>query len=559
MVSPVMAGEIPMANSHTNRAPAKIKLIEQFKADGLGIMFGNPGTVEQGFLDAGEAVPGFRYVASLHETVAAAMAEGYARATGGPALLQLHSGVGLGNGIGMLHQSLAGHTPLVVVAGEAGVRYEGLEAHMAADLVSMARPVTKYATTVTDSRNLLRVMRRAVKIAMTPPRGPVFVALPMDVLDEPNDEIVTPASILEYRTAPPDDAVARAAALLPGKQRPVLIVGDEIALTGAQAELVRLAELLGADVWEADSSEVNMPASHPLARGLLGRMFGTHSSGLLGDADAVIAVGTYLIPEVFPSLTSPFQPGTPVVHIGLDPADIARNFPVNVGMVADARRALSALNRELEGRLSAEDRQAAAGRLEVARGRQTQAGGNQTLEAICQAITRRAGDGLAVFDEALTASPVVARNVPRDVPGSYFLTRSRTLGVGLPGAVGVKIAEPGKTVVCFSGDGAAMYTYQALWTAARYGIGAKFVVCHNGRYHILDRNIEAYWEESGIAQHDLPNSFDISYPDIHYADLARALGVRGMRVQKLEQAEEAVETMLATDEPFLLDVITDRD
>src|SRR5581483_9113913 len=310
--------------------------------------------------------------------------------------------------------------------------------------------------------------------------------------------------------------------------------------------------------WEADSSEVNMPASHPLARGLLGRMFGTHSSGLLGDADAVIAVGTYLIPEVFPALTSPFQPGTPVVHIGLDPADIAKNFPVDVGMGADARRALAALTAELESRLSNEDREAAARRLEAARGRPRD-DDNNLLEFICRAISQRAGDNLAVFDEALTASPVVARNVPRDSPGSYFLTRSRSLGVGLPGAVGVKIARPGQTVVCFSGDGAAMYTYQALWTAARYGIGAKFVVCHNGRYHILDRNIEAYWAESGIPKHSSPGSFDISYPDIRYADMARALGVQGMRVQKLEQAEEAVETMLANDEPFLLDVMTDRD
>src|SRR6266404_1615106 len=135
----------------------KVKLIEQFQADGLDIMFGNPGTVEQGFLDAAEQVPGFRYVLSLHETVALAMAEGHARATGGPALVQLHSGVGLGNGIGMLHQSLHGHTPLVVIAGDAGVRYEASEAHMAADLVAMARPVTKYATRVTDPGSLLKV------------------------------------------------------------------------------------------------------------------------------------------------------------------------------------------------------------------------------------------------------------------------------------------------------------------------------------------------------------------------------------------------------------------
>jgi len=217
-------------------APAgKVKLIEQFKADGLDVMFGNPGTVEQGLLDAAEHAPGFRYVLSLHETVAAAMAEGYARASGGPALVQLHSGVGLGNAIGMLHQSLHGHTPLVVIAGDSGIRYEGLEAHMAADLVTMARPVTKYATRVTDPGSLLRVMRRAVKVAMTPPRGPVFVALPMDILDEPNDELVLPATILDTETSPGEDAVRQAAALLAGAEQPIVIVGDEVALTGAVA------------------------------------------------------------------------------------------------------------------------------------------------------------------------------------------------------------------------------------------------------------------------------------------------------------------------------------
>ncbi len=248
------------------------------------------------------------------------------------------------------------------------------------------------------------------------------------------------------------------------------------------------------------------------------------------------------------------------MHIGLDAGDIARSFPVDVGLVADASRALAALAAELDARMTPQQREAAGRRLA---GRRVEpspaAAGNTALELVCRAITRRAGGNLAVFDEALTASPVVARNVPRDRPGSYYLTRSRSLGVGLPGAVGVKLARPDQTVVCFSGDGAAMYTYQALWTAARHGIAAKFVVCHNGRYHILDRNIEEYWRERDIAGHDSPCGFDISYPDIRFADLARALGVRGARVDKPEQAEEAVESMLASPQPFLIDVITSSD
>src|SRR5919198_244605 len=168
----------------------RFAIIEQFLADGITRMFGNPGTVEQGFLDVLERVPGFEYVLALQETVAVGIADGYARATAGPALVQLHSGVGLGNGIGMLYQAMRGHSPLVVIAGEAGVRYDAMNAQMAADLVAMARPVTKCATRVTHPGSVLRVLRRAVQAAMTPPRGPVFVALPMDVLDAPNTEPV---------------------------------------------------------------------------------------------------------------------------------------------------------------------------------------------------------------------------------------------------------------------------------------------------------------------------------------------------------------------------------
>jgi len=163
--------------------PGKVAMFEQLRADGFDRMFGNPGTVEQGFLDEAGQVPELEYVLALQESVAVAMADGYARAGRRPALVQLHSGVGLGNGIGMLYQARRGHSPLVVLVGEAGVCYDAMDAQMAVDLVAMARPVTKYATRVLHPASVLRVLRRAVKIAMTPPRGPVLVVLPMDVLD----------------------------------------------------------------------------------------------------------------------------------------------------------------------------------------------------------------------------------------------------------------------------------------------------------------------------------------------------------------------------------------
>src|SRR5207237_1247403 len=157
-------------------------------------------------------------------------------------------------------------------AGEAGIRYDAMDAQMAADLVAMARPVTKWATRVTDPTSLLRTIRRAVKMATTAPTGPVFVCLPADVLDAPATEEVVPSTTLVTRTLPEPDRVHEAAALLAGAQRPMIIMGDGVSVSGAQPELARLAELTGADVWGANSSEVNIRADHPLYRGSLGHM-----------------------------------------------------------------------------------------------------------------------------------------------------------------------------------------------------------------------------------------------------------------------------------------------
>ena len=141
----------------------RFAIMEQFLADGVRFMFGNPGTVEQGFLDALSDYPDIQYIVGLQETVAAGIADGYARATRTPTILQLHSGVGLGNGIGMLYQSKRGHAPLVCIVGESGTQYDAMEAQMWADLVNMAEPVTKWATRVVHPSSLLRVLRRAIK------------------------------------------------------------------------------------------------------------------------------------------------------------------------------------------------------------------------------------------------------------------------------------------------------------------------------------------------------------------------------------------------------------
>jgi benzoylformate decarboxylase len=163
---------------------------------------------------------------------------------------------------------------------------------------------------------------------------------------------------------------------------------------------------------------------------------------------------------------------------------------------------------------------------------------------------------MVLFDEALTASPTVTRYLPPRTPGSYFQTRGGSLGVGIPGAIGAKLARPDAEVIGFTGDGGSMYTIQALWTAARHNVAARFVICNNGRYKILDDNIDQYWRERGIPAHRYPGAFDLSSPAIDFAGLAASLGVAATRVAEPEQAEDAVRRMLNHRGPFLVDLVT---
>ncbi|MFD9821052.1 thiamine pyrophosphate-binding protein [Streptomyces violascens] len=551
--------------------PARVAMLEQLQADGVRYMFGNPGTVEQGFLDELRHFPSLEYVLALQEAVAVGMADGYARATRRPTVVQLHTGVGLGNGIGMLYQAKRGHAPLVVIAGEAGLRYDNMEAQMAADLVAMAEPVTKWVTRVVDPESTLRTLRRAFKVAATPPYGPVLVVLPADVMDRPTTEEAVPVTYLDTASSPDPEVVGRAASLLAGAERPIVIAGDGVHFSGAQQELARLAQTWGAEVWGADWSEVNLSVEHPAYTGQLGHMFGENSRRVTAAADAVLIVGTYALPEVYPALDGVFAPGAPVVHIDLDTDAIAKNFPVDLGVVADPKRTLAALADALEARMSPVNRRradewlgrrAAERSYELAANQQKNEAALDPLAlpttAFAQELARQLPEDAILFDEALTASPDLFRHLPPTRPGHWFQTRGGSLGVGIPGAIGAQLAHPDKVVVGFTGDGGSMYTVQALWTAARYNIGAKFVICNNSSYKLLEDNIEQYWRSVDVPAHDHPEIFDLSRPAIDFTALAKSLGVPAVRVDKPGQAGAAVAEALGTPGPFLIDLVTGR-
>src|SRR2546426_1713145 len=227
------------------RMTGKRAMIEQLLADGVRHVFGNPGTTEQGFMDALGDYPQIEFMLALHEGVAVCMADAYARLTRRPAFVEVHIAPGLGNALGMLHNARIGKTPMVVFAGQSPTNVLLQEPHLSGPLVEMARPIAKWSAQVEHAHDVPRALRRAFKIAAEPPQGPVFLALPMDVLDTEAEMDIAPTTYTNWRARPNAAGLAEAADLLVKAHRPMLMVGDSINLAAAQSEVTRVAELLG--------------------------------------------------------------------------------------------------------------------------------------------------------------------------------------------------------------------------------------------------------------------------------------------------------------------------
>lgn len=570
------AAQIPL-KSNTGR----FAILRQLLADGITSMFGNPGSTEESLIDALQAdeFRNLKYYLALHEGTAVAMADSYARATKRPAIVQLHSYAGLANGLGMIYYARRGYTPMVVLVGEAGLRYDAMDGQMAADLVTMARPFVKAdyngpcAWRVVDRRSVLRLLRRAIKAASTPPTGPVLLVLPMDVLDEENVEPIVPSVSIRSADTPDVRAIKHAAELLAQASRPLILMGDGIAASEAQSDLVHVAELVGAVVWGANSSEVNMPASHALFAGDLGHMFGEESKPITAAADVILVCGTTVLPEVFPSLDNIFAPDASVIHFDLNTYEIAKNFPVTIGSLGDPKSTLSTLAQSLEMIMTSSQRGRAKDRADVARARKAKEHQGKLaydasvrdceplrMSRFAEELALRLPTDALIFDEALTCSPDLCRYLVRDTPGTYFQTRAGMLGTGLPGALGLKLAHPNKVVFGFSGDGGSISTIQAIATAARHNIGAKFVVCNNSSYRILKYGLRQYRKElKESSERPFPKEFDLVTPELRFDQLARAQGVDAVRVEHVADIASAIDRAFANDYPLLIDLLLSPD
>ena len=551
-------------------------ILRQFLANGIDHMFGNPGTVEQGFLDALSDVPEMKYILTLQESIAVLCADGYARSRFKPALVQIHSSPGLGNAIGNLYQAMKGQAPLVVIGGDSGIKYQAMDAQMAADLVAMAEPVTKWSAMVQHPSSLLRMLRRAIKIASTPPCGPVYLCLPEDILDSEVTETIFPAHIPSYNTAPNLNELQKVADLIKSANNPIILAGDGVAWTHGVEPLVELAEAMGAKVYSADGGEINFPDDHLLNYGSTGHMFGSASLPITKNCDLCIALGCYLLPEVFPELGDIFNDDAKIVHVDTNVNNIAKNHRVDISYVSRPSSVIEELlplvralpaewhNSSLTRRKKIESESPVVNNRVDENYRIPDDANNSNIDGksvfmrsgpFIKRLSEKAPENTIIFDEALTNSPPVSKYFPGRKAGDRMMTRGGSLGTGFPGGIGAKLAHPERCVIAFSGDGGSMYTIQTLWTAARHGVNTKFVVCQNRSYRLLQANITQFWKERGIEGRDFPLAFDLSNPQVKFHDIAIGLGVMAESVETPDQIEAAIDRMLGHEGPYLINLV----
>ena len=334
----------------------KRALLEQLVADGFRYIFGNPGTTEQPFMDLLQDYPQLEFILCLHEGVAISLADAYARATRKPAFVELHIAPGLGNAVGMLFNAKTGQSPLVVYVGQSASRALFQEPLLSGDLVEIATPVTKWAYEINHAADLPQAVRRALKISDEAPQGPVVLSIPIDVMDEEADVAIQPSSFTRWRAHPDPAAMDHAADLLARSSRPMIVTGDGVALSNGQDQVTRLAELLGAPIYQGYTTEVNVAADHPLVAGTLpftNAAAPESTTRVLAEHDVVLALGVPLFRFIFPRSGGLVPSGTKVIQIDLNGWEISKSLPAAIGIKADCRAALLALLERLESRAPA--------------------------------------------------------------------------------------------------------------------------------------------------------------------------------------------------------------
>jgi benzoylformate decarboxylase len=540
-------------------------LLEVLRSEGVRYIFGNPGTTELPLMDALINAPDISYIWALQEASVVAMADGYAQAACRPGFVNLHTAGGLGHGFGNLLNASVSGTPLVVTAGQQDSRHTITDPLLFGDLVRIARPAVKWAQEVLHADQIPILIRRAFHDCNAPPTGPVFLALPMDVMEEMTGVGIAEMSTIDRRTVAGslDRLADQLAAVAPGKL--AIIAGDEISASNAAAETVRLAEAFGAPVYGSSwPLHIPFPTSHPLWAGNLPTK-ASEIAQVLSAYEAVFALGGKSLITILYTPGSAVPDGCDVFQMSADVRDLGRTYATKLSVVGDIKTSLAAFLPLVAPRLASRNEIyaalcEAARREQKARHARLAQAADASFDApvvtplvAAREMARAIGSEIAIVDEAVATSTHLRGFLNSTSTRQYTFSRGGALGWGMPAAVGYSLGIDRAPVVSIVGDGAALYSPQALWTAAYEKLPVTFLVINNREYNILKNFMKAQ-SHYASARTNRFIAMDLVDPPIDFLALAKSMGIPARRIDRARDIVPAVEAGIASHTANLIEL-----
>ncbi|MBE7423862.1 MAG: thiamine pyrophosphate-binding protein [Zoogloeaceae bacterium] len=539
---------------------------------GVPYVFGLSGSEEIGLWDAlVDREERIKYVTCLHEQIAMAMADGYARASGKTPLVALHSIAGAAYAFGQMVASCRDRVPVVVACGHQSTDFRGHEGFLESPgLHAFPQHYTQWTWDILDASTIAATLRRATLLAEAPPGGPTFVTISKDLLERrvaQTEILPREKSLVSRAVLPPAEHVEAIVEGLLAAERPMILLGTEARREEVSGEVMAIAEAVGAHV--ATSWEMGMvyPTNHP---SFVGSVL-VQEPELPRQADAFWSLGSHMFKR-------PRNEGVivgraaKVFHTGQDWTEVARNYPVDSAALANIKSTAAAVlaalrTKDLDTPALRARRQrvldfAAARKARLAEAL-AQNGDDRpiALRRLFSELDRAiAGDANLVL-EVVTSFDIaqdyltIDGNVPYEQRRRAFGTSSGVLGWGLGAAIGVAIGNPGRETWCLAGDGCANFGIQALWTAARYAAPVAYVIVNNGQYQANRMNMVRYPGRMAATGH-YPG-VSLAHPEIVFLSLARGYGVEGETVGapgELAAAFARAKAALAQGRPYLVDV-----
>jgi benzoylformate decarboxylase len=551
-------------------------VVAQMRAAGVEYLFTNPGSFEVGLFDAFIDQPDMHLIMGLHEGIVIAMADGFARVSGKPGFVNVHVIAGTAQMAGQLYNSSRDGVALVVTAGlndnEAWSDEAGLAPRPGFDQKEVTRQFTKISWEARQAASLPLMLRRAFKTAATAPGGPVYLAMAHYALESKGVKAqILPANrfLVPAKVRPQASAVEQAARLLIEAKRPVLVAGDEIWKSGAQAALVAFAERFGLPVMDFSSGYKNFPVHHDHYLG----GFGLGHEYVKGGVELLVAVGA----RDFGGRVVPAGPEAPMdarfLRIGLDTASMSRNYPTDLALVGDVKESLDDLTAALNAMLTkdraariAQERKSVFVPMAQASRRAAEAAARKNFgqspihpDELGAVMARVLDRDTILVSENLTGRHVAFPFGYRENELMWVGNTGNGLGWGIGASVGAKLAAPDRPVVCSIGDGSVMYSAAGFWTQARYHVPVLTVVWNNHNYQTVRHAYAGY--KGRMAQSGHYAGMYLGDPDIDFAQLAASQGVRGEKVARGADLEAALKRGIAATRdgnPYLVDVVIGR-